>query len=95
MTNQILGESRITKGDNHVETVVDDEVVLMHIDNGKFFALSNTGRKAWELLDKHDNLDALVSAMRAEYDVPDEICRTEMKALLANLQERTLIEVAD
>ncbi len=93
MTKEIGDNSRIRKTDNHVETMVDDEIVLMHIDNGKFFSLSNTGRKAWELLEEHSSLGALVAAIRAEYDVPEETCRSELVAMLAKLEERTLIAI--
>jgi len=46
------------------------------------------------LLDEQQTFGALVTAMRSEYDVPEDICRTELAALIGNLQERTLVQVS-
>ncbi|WP_158611011.1 PqqD family protein [Aurantiacibacter spongiae] len=89
----LRNDSTIRKTDNFVETVVDDELVLLHIVNGKFYSLKETGRRAWELLDDVDRFDRLVAAMQDEYDVAEATCREQLEHLLGDLHERTLVSV--
>jgi len=89
----IANETTITKTDDCVETVVDDELVLMNVVNGLFYSLKDTGRRAWELLAEKDSFGALVDAMCSEYDVADELCRTDLTKLLTDLDERTLVKL--
>ncbi|WP_164114852.1 PqqD family protein [Sphingorhabdus sp. Alg239-R122] len=92
--SEIKSDSSIRKNENFVETTVDGEVVLMHLDDGRFFSLSDTGKRIWELLDSHDHFDELVTATLREYDVSQEKCRQDLVDLLHNLKERALITIA-
>lgn len=85
-------ETNIYKTENFVETLVDDELVLLHIINGKFFSLKDTGRRAWELLDTNPRFGTLLDAMVLEYDVDPARCRLELASLLADLEARTLLQ---
>ncbi|KLE35086.1 PqqD family protein [Aurantiacibacter luteus] len=90
---QIDDDTRISKTENFVETVVDDEVVLLHIVNGQFYSLKDTGRAAWEMLEANPRFGDLVAAMREAYDVDEAVCRAELQTLMGELSERTLVEV--
>lgn len=89
----INNDAKISKTDNFVETVVDDELVLLHIINGQFYSLKDTGRRAWELLDDNPQFGQLCSAMCGEYDVTEDTCRSELGKLFGDLKERTLVEI--
>lgn len=91
--NRIAADCQVTKSDNFIATEVDDELVLMHLANGRFYSLSDTGRRAWELLDEHPRFGDLSHAMRLEYDVAPEVCDTELAAMFGELLERNLIEL--
>ncbi|WP_162199485.1 PqqD family protein [Aurantiacibacter marinus] len=86
-------KSKITKTDDCVETVVDEELVLMNIVSGVFYSLKDTGRRAWELLEGEQTFGALVDAMCSEYDVAEQTCRTELAKLIGDLEERSLVQV--
>lgn len=84
-------ETVFRKTDNFVETEVDNEVVLMNLDNGQFYSLSDTGRSVWQALVDPMSLTAVVDRLTSEYDVPPERCRTEVKFLFDDLIERKFI----
>lgn len=90
---QIDNDTRVSKTDNFVETVVDDELVLLHIDNGQFYSLKDTGRAAWEMLDANPRFGDLVAAMGEAYEVDEAKCRTQLQALMGDLAERTLVAI--
>ena len=89
----IESDCTIRKSENFVETVVDEELVLMHIVDGRFYALKDTGRHAWKLLDEHARFGDLVEAVRGDYDVSEATCREELGKLFDDLRERTLVSI--
>ena len=89
----IENESKITKTDDCVETVVDGELVLMNVVSGVFYSLKDTGKRAWELLDDQRSFGVLVDAMHKEYEVTEDVCRAELAKLIGDLEERTLVKV--
>lgn len=86
-------DSSFTKTESFVETEVDGEVVLMDIDNGKFFSLEQTGRRIWHLLDEHDSVNKLTHILTSEYDVDAEQCREQVAQLLGDFQQRNMVSV--
>lgn len=86
---------RYRKCESHIKTVVDDELVLMHLESGKFFSLTDTGRAVWERIDRHDTAAALADAMTQRYDVARARALEEIGAVLAKFEERGLIRPFD
>lgn len=83
----------ISKTSDFVETVVSDEIVLMHTGDGRFFSLTGTARRIWELIDAHPHRDALVDALLVEYDIDRDAAIADVDALLAKLEQRTLVAI--
>ena len=52
--------------DRFTETSIDDEIVIMRLDNGEFFALSGTAAAAWRLIDGQRDRLALVDALASD-----------------------------
>lgn len=67
--------------------VIDDELVLIHISTGRFFALKDTGLQIWNLLDSHANLREIAATLSAEYDVDGEQCEKEVRGFADQLVE--------
>jgi hypothetical protein len=90
----VNADTIISKGQQHVETLADGEVVLMHVESGRFFTLSGTGRRFWELLDKPMAIDALADRLTEEFEVGKAECVNDLLALCERLEARNLIDVA-
>ncbi|MEM0943192.1 MAG: PqqD family peptide modification chaperone [Pseudomonadota bacterium] len=80
------------RGTTHVETSLGDKVVMMSLEQGKYFALEGTGRRIWDLLCQPQTEDDLVSALAAEYDVAPETCRADLRPFLTHMLKSGLIE---
>lgn len=74
-----------------VETVIDEETVIMLLDSGDFFSLSETGRAIWQLIDGQRDRAALLAALSAEYDVPVEVLAPDLDDFLADLRTAGLL----
>lgn len=91
---QLRRSDRISKTDSHVETMVDGEIVLMDIEDGKFFSLSGTGRRIWELIEASVPVSGIIAKLVAEYDVNEDECAQQIASLVDDLLSRGLVTVA-
>jgi hypothetical protein len=73
------------------ETVIDDEVVVMRLDNGEFFSLSGTAAAAWRLIDGTRDRAALIAALAARFDADESLVAADLDDFLAQLRENGLL----
>jgi hypothetical protein len=55
-----------------------DELVMMDIEQGKYFSLNPVATSIWDLLEAPMSLDELCSSLNEEYDVGVDQCRREV-----------------
>jgi hypothetical protein len=72
-----------------------DELVMMDIDQGKYFSLNPVATRIWDLLEKPLDLDELCEVLIDEYDVEPEQCRLEVEEHIAEMVRSRLILLAD
>ena len=77
--------------DLYSETILDDEVVLMRVDNGEFFALSGTGVAIWRLIDGQRDAATIRSALAEEYSLDERQAEEDIGDFLSRLKEAGLI----
>jgi len=77
---------------NFTETDIDDEIVVMRLDNGEFFALSGTAAAAWRLIDGRRDRAALLAALAAEFAAEERQIAVDLDELLGRLKESKLID---
>ncbi len=71
--------------------VADTWVVMplgqVSLDFNGMLTLNETGALLWQALEKDGDVDALVNALTAEYDVSAEQAREDVETFLAKLQQ--------
>jgi hypothetical protein len=75
-----------------LEADVSDELVALDPTKGNCFGLNAVAKDVWRKLETPKSFDDLRSELLAEYDVGEEQCTEELKALLFDLAEQGLIE---
>lgn len=76
------------------ESAFDEEVVIMRIDTGEFFALSGTGAVIWGLIDGSRDSAQLQRAVADEYAVDQGKVAADVNALLGELKDAGLVAEA-
>ena len=71
-----------------LETVIDDETVLMNLGSGQFDALKGTARAIWAEIDGVRDLDAISAALSQNYAVDSIVCAQEVTAFVTALERR-------
>ena len=75
-----------------VETVIDDEIVVMQLDSGDFFSLSGSARAIWEAIDGHRDEAAICAALAGEFSDADRIdLATDVTGFVARLRAADLL----
>lgn len=86
-------DSVVRASPQQVAAVLGDEVVILGIDEGAYFALRAVGARIWELFRAPVRLRDVVDCIEAEFDVERERCEQDLIAFTGALISRHLIEV--
>lgn len=70
---------------------IQDEMVMMDLDKGKYFAFNPVATRIWDLLQKPFSIEELCSLLIEEYEVSESQCREEVEELLAELVKLGLV----
>lgn len=87
-------EQKLVRSDAALSRKVDDEWVMFHPGEGKYFALGSVGARIWELLENPVTETEIQERLLAEYSVEPERCRQEVETFVAQLREAQLVTEA-
>jgi hypothetical protein len=87
-------DSRIHISDDVLWQELQGEAVLLNLKTGVYFGLNPIGTRVWELLAHHGIVRDVVDAIVGEYDVARQVCADDVIALIADMQNHSLVTVA-
>lgn len=87
--------TKIVRSDSILGSVVAQEAVLMDIENGSYHGLDKVGSAIWEMSENPIQVDEIVNALMAKYDVTKDQCQSEVLAFLSDLQSRNIIRTLE
>ncbi len=90
---EIRDDSTIALSPRQVSCGLGAESAILQMDSSKYFSLNPVGARVWQLLASPKQVNELLAALLAEYEVPADRCRADLLALLQKLQAAGLIEV--
>ena len=95
ITMENLYKLRIRFKKDVIFSDLQDEMIIMDMNSGRYFGLNETGAKIWSLLDKHDDLKKVVKNLCDEYEISKEKCEKEIIQFIKGLQQKELIHVEE
>lgn len=75
------------------ETEFEGNIVLMHIENGKYYNLNATSSDLWRWLEEKSLVADLITKLCAKYDCSQEQATEDLFALLQQLLRIRLLSV--
>ena len=69
----------------------DDEIVILDLANGEYFALDDVGARLWSALEAGRTVEEVAHEIAAEYDVPVDRAIVDLAALSDDLVARGLM----
>lgn len=87
--------TRVTQGDDHVATEIDNAVVMMSVEQGKYYSLDSVGSRIWNLLEQPRRVTAVCAMIQDEFAVERETCERDVLDFVGRLVAAGLLKVVD
>ena len=75
--------------------VMDGEAILINLSNGVYYSMDKVGAVVWELIEKDYNVEEMIEAVAARYEVSAEQVQTDVEQLVGQLLEEKLVLMAE
>ena len=85
--------SRVVRSEAIDFTELDDTVVMMDVDDGRYYELDPVGARIWALIESGPRVADVCEALAAEYEVAPKTCREETGAFLGELSRLAVVQV--
>ena len=72
---------KYTRNSKTISGRLHDELVMMDLDQGKYFSLNPVATRIWDLLEQPMDIDELCGLLTEEYDVDRGRCASEVEEL--------------
>jgi hypothetical protein len=93
MPQEITPDTTIKRNIEVFASEIDDEVVMMNIESGRYYGMDAVGSRIWELISEKIRVRDLIAALVEEYDVGEEQCWSDVMEFLHELSDQNLIEI--
>ena len=90
----ITTESYIKRNNEVFASEIDNEVVMMNVESGKYYGMDAIGSRIWELIKEKVQVTEVIETLLEEYDVSWEQCRKDVLDFLNELYAQNLVEVS-
>lgn len=85
------GETWYARNSRTISGRLHDELVMMDIEQGRYFSLNPVATRIWELLETPSDIAEICKRLMDEYDVEVEQCRAEVSKVLEELYDMGLV----
>ncbi|MFJ7747177.1 lasso peptide biosynthesis PqqD family chaperone [Peribacillus sp. NPDC097295] len=85
----------ITQNQGNIVSDMDGELVMLSIENGKYYNLGLLGGSIWAFIEKPISISILVDSLMSEYEVSQQECEEEVLAFLGDLYDENLILIVN
>jgi hypothetical protein len=90
----ISSDTTICRTSNHISTELDGELLLMDIENGKYFGLRGTASHIWSLIERPCTFSELCDRLQKQYKAPTGKIDVDAKNFIAQLIEHKLLTLS-
>lgn len=85
-------ETRIRQTHNLLTGEADDEIVMMHVESGRYYGLKAVAGFIWKLLDTPRTVGEICSAIEREYEVESIQCRQDVLSFVQQMMDQGWVE---
>lgn len=68
-----------------------EEVIILGMRDGVYYGVNGVAARIWALVQQPARLGDVVRTILAEYDVAEDVCRTEVLAFVGELEAKGLV----
>ena len=86
---------RVRVPDDVLVSRLQEESVILNLDSERYFGLDDIGTRMLSVLSTSESIEAAYESLLGEYDVEGQVLRQDLLALVENLLEKGIVEVAE
>ena len=83
----------VTHGNEHIATEIDSRVVMMSVEQGKYYGLDSVGSRIWNLLEQPRRIMEVCAIIQDEFAVERETCERDVLEFIDRLVAVNLLRV--
>lgn len=91
---QISFSDRVRVPDDVLISRLQEESVILNLDSERYFGLDDVGTRMLSVLNTSESIEAAYESLLDEYDVDSQVLRQDLLALVENLVQQGIVEVA-
>ena len=91
----IQPSSRVAHSEAVVSTELDGSVVMMDMEEGRYYQLDPVGTRVWALIEPGQQVAQVCEALAAEYEVAPAVCGGDVSAFLDRLLRLAVIRIRE
>jgi hypothetical protein len=84
----------ISRSPSVLTAEVDGEIVMMSIEQGRYFGLDDIGSDIWKRLEQPCSFATLVDRLAADYDADRATIAADVEALLGRMAAQDVVRLA-
>jgi hypothetical protein len=84
-------DSIVKKNDNIFTGTIDNEMVAISIQSGKYYQLNKTGSRILALLDHPHSVRELCEAIQTKYKIESDVCQDDILEFMKDMANKNLI----
>jgi hypothetical protein len=77
-----------------VATKLDNEVTILNINTGKYYALNEIGTRIWELIPEYGETEAILKILINEFNADASVMRRDLLGLINHLVSANLVSLS-
>ena len=85
----------VTQGDKQIATELNNTVVMMSVEQGKYYGLDGVGSRIWNLLEQPHRIMEVCAIIQDEFAVERATCERDVLDFLSQLITAGLLKVMD
>ncbi len=74
---------------------VDGELVMMSIENGKYYGMNPTGNLIWNLLETETVIADLLSTLATRFSLTEEKCKSDVLPFVEKLVSEKILVISE
>lgn len=86
--------STVTRSEQLLGSKIDNELVMMDMVQGNYYALNPVASHIWDCLAAPVRITDLCAALCVRYAVAPDQCQSEVLSLLADMQAKGMVTVS-
>lgn len=91
--NKMINKAHIiSRTEDLISSQIDNEIVMLSIENGKYYGLNSVGSHIWTLLEIPRSVEELCQTLMQNFEVSQEQCEQDVLTFLNTLATDNLVK---